>query len=763
MILVEKYRNIWVKNMTSSINDNLLNANKNLGINSTNSTFTDFLSRLGSNNLSTLNLGINTASSSNITSNNVLASDLAGNTTTAARDIGAITGTTQTFRDSVSSTDTNDFYRLTINPNSSLSIQLTGLSADADLQLLDANGSSVALSTNGGNNSDVINVGADIIRQRGATYFVRVFQFSGNTNYNLSVSGSLPDFAGNTTATARNVGPLNGSRVIQDFVGADDTNDYYRFNIGPSSNFSLRLDGLTADADVQILNSAGTVIGSSTAASNNAEQINLSNLAPGSYFARVYQFSGATNYNLSLSASRTDLAGNTQASGRNLGILNGSATVSEFVNSADANDFYRFSLSGTSNFSLALNGLTADADVQLLNNSGQVIASSILAAANAESITRNLAAGNYAVRVYSVGTASTNYNLNLSSSLTTTVDTAGNTTTTARNIGNLSGDRFTFRDAVSSVDRNDFYRLSINPTSSLNVQLNGLTADADVEVLDSNGRVVAASRLGGTNAESINISADTIRQNGTDYFVRVYQFNGNTNYNLSVSGSAPDFASNTTATARDLGPLNGTATIQDAVNSGDANDYYRFSIGPNSNFNLSLNGLTSDADVQILNSAGVVVASSTLAGNAAEQINLSNLAPGSYFARVFSFNSSNTNYNLSLSATQADFAGNTLAGARNLGVLNGSRSISDVVTSLDTNDYYRFQLNGTSNFNLSLSALTADADVQILNSAGTVITSSQLSGTSAESISRSLAAGTYFVRVFPFNGANTSYNLSLAA
>jgi hypothetical protein len=40
---------------------------------------------------------------------------------------------------------------------------------------------------------------------------------------------------------------------------------------------------------------------------------------------------------------------------------------------------------------------------------------------------------------------------------------------------------------------------------------------------------------------------------------------------------------------------------------------------------------------------------------------------------------------------------------------------------------------------------------------------SQLSGTSAESISRSLGAGTYFVRVFPFSGANTSYNLSLAA
>jgi len=749
--------------MTTSDINNILGTNKNLSTNTTSSTFTDFLSRFSGNDLNASNPNINTPRSSNITLNNVLASDLAGNTRTAARNIGAITGTTQSFRDSVSSSDTNDFYSFTINPSSSLSIQLTGLSSDADLQVLDANGNVVATSANTATTSDVINLGADVIRQRGTTYFARVYQFSGNTNYNLSISGSLPDFAGNTTATARDIGPLNGSRLIQDFVGADDTNDYYRFNIGPSSNFSLRLDGLTADADVQILNSAGTVIGSSTLASNSAEQINLSNLAPGSYFARVYQFSGATNYNLTLSASRPDLAGNTQATGRNLGVLNGSATLSEFVNSADANDFYRFSLSRTSNFSLSLNGLTADADVQLLNNAGQVIASSILGGANAESITRNLAAGNYAVRVYSVGTASTNYNLNLSSSLTPTVDTAGNSRTNARNIGSVTGDGFTFRDAVSSVDRNDFYSLSINPNSSLSVQLNGLTADADLEVLDSNGQIVAFSRAGGANAESINISADTIRQRGTNYFVRVNQFSGNTNYNLSVSGSAPDFAGNTTATARDLGPLNGTTTIQDVVSSGDANDYYRFNIGPNSNFNLSLNGLTSDADVQILNSAGVVVASSTAGGTNAEQINLSNLAPGSYFARVFPFNGANTNYNLTLSATQPDFAGNTLATARDLGVLNGRRSITDVVTTLDSNDYYRFQLNGTSNFNLSLGALTADADVQILNGAGTVITSSQLSGTSAESITRSLGAGTYFVRVFPFSGANTSYNLSLAA
>ncbi len=82
--------------------------------------------------------------------------------------------------------------------------------------------------------------------------------------------------------------------------------------------------------------------------------------------------------------------------------------------------------------------------------------------------------------------------------------------------------------------------------------------------------------------------------------------------------------------------------------------------------------------------------------------------------------------------------------------------------SADTNDYYRFTVGSQSNFSLGLTGLTADADVQLLNSAGSVITSSSLSGSSSESINTQLSTGTYYVRVFPFSG-DTSYNLSLNA
>lgn len=80
-------------------------------------------------------------------------------------------------------------------------------------------------------------------------------------------------------------------------------------------------------------------------------------------------------------------------------------------------------------------------------------------------------------------------------------------------------------------------------------------------------------------------------------------------------------------------------------------------------------------------------------------------------------------------------------------------------------------MNTTSNFSLLLNGLSADADVEItqdLDNNGVInfddnfIGSSNNGGTTAESISDTLEAGTYYIRVYPFEGA-TSYNLTLSA
>lgn len=109
--------------------------------------------------------------------------------------------------------------------------------------------------------------------------------------------------------------------------------------------------------------------------------------------------------------------------------------------------------------------------------------------------------------------------------------------------------------------------------------------------------------------------------------------------------------------------------------------------------------------------------------------------------------------------------GNTRSTAHDLGTLNwGSRNWSDSISRTDTNDFFRFNFVGATHLNLSLNTLSADADLQLLNSSGTTIATSNRSGTSNESIVHMLSAGTYFIRVYSFNGANnTTYNLSINA
>jgi len=113
-------------------------------------------------------------------------------------------------------------------------------------------------------------------------------------------------------------------------------------------------------------------------------------------------------------------------------------------------------------------------------------------------------------------------------------------------------------------------------------------------------------------------------------------------------------------------------------------------------------------------------------------------------------------------SSSVDLASNTLATARAIAVGSSTNSYTDSVGSTDTNDYYCFSLANSGNFNLGLTGMTADADVQLLNSSGSVIASSTNGGTASESITSQLSAGTYYKRVYPYTG-DTNYNLAVSA
>jgi hypothetical protein len=479
-------------------------------------------------------------------------------------------------------------------------------------------------------------------------------------------------------------------------VGSTDANDYYRFNLISSSNFNLALNGLVADADVQLLDSSGNAIASSTAGSTTAEAISRT-LNPGTYYIRVYPYGGVnTNYNLSVSATINDFAGNTLNNARQITLNETNSTYSDWVGSSDTDDFYRFNLSSNSSVNLTLNGLIENADVQLLNSSGNMLTSSTVSGAVAESINRSLDAGTYYIRVYPYNGANTNYNLSVSATIN---DYAGNTLNNARQI-NLDSVATTYSDWVGSADTNDFYRFNLSQTSSFNLTLNGLVADADVQLIwDSNsngvidsGEVIASSAAGSTTAEAISrtLSAGT-------YYIQVYPYSSaNTNYNLSASITPNDYAGNTLNNARQIAVNSTTSTYTDWVGSADTNDYYRFSLDTTRNLNLAMNGLSGNADVQLLDSSGNALASSTDGGTAAESISRT-LGAGTYYIRVYPGNSgASTFYNLSIESTTAPVYSNqlNLAWIRQLGTAGDDFSYS-VATDSAGNVYITGYTDGS--------------------------------------------------------------------
>lgn len=241
------------------------------------------------------------------------------------------------------------------------------------------------------------------------------------------------DNAGNTLGTARGLNINPTSQKFTDWVGSSDTNDFYRFSLNGRSSFNLTVDGLRADADVQLIRDAnsngqidsGEVIASSTKGGTTAESIK-NTLEAGTYYIRTYRFSGDTYYNLNVSATPVDYAGNSTGNALNITVGGTASSYTDWVGSADTQDYYAFNLSNNSNLAVTVTNLSADANVQLqrLNSNGTTatIASSTKTGTTAEAINFNgLSSGKYYLRVYQ-GSGNTFYNLNVSATTTSISD-----------------------------------------------------------------------------------------------------------------------------------------------------------------------------------------------------------------------------------------------------------------------------------------------------------------------------------------------------
>jgi ELWxxDGT repeat protein len=472
--------------------------------------------------------------------------------------------------------------------------------------------------------------------------------------------GGSRNTALDTTSTPYIGGSLsNNSSIFQDSVTTtSDPSDFYKFRIGasssdPASAVTLRLNNLTGNASLTLLDESSTTLQTANSSGTTPELLTRS-LNPGFYYVRVGLVSGAngTNYNLSLSANPINInkAGDdSQAQAFNIASLTSSYTTTDYVGNRgvilDNDDYYKFDVVNSGAFSLNLNGLGGDANVELQNNSGTIIQTSTQTDTNPESISRSLASGTYYIRVYPGATSATNYTLNLNY-VADPVDNAGNTLATALNINTLSSTPSNFTDYVNSIDTNDYYRFDLTSIALVDLTLTPQTADANVQLLGSNGTAIATSSQTG-------FTPDMIRQslNAGTYYIRAYPASGAaTNYNLSVSATpiAPDIAPNTRGTAKNIGTLDASQNFSDFIGNIDTDDYYRFNLAYKSQLSVSLLGLSDNPRVDLVNSTGTTLQSFNLSENTPEfTFVTNNLVAGTYYVRINSLGA-NTFYNLSL-------------------------------------------------------------------------------------------------------------------
>ena len=386
-----------------------------------------------------------------------------------------------------------------------------------------------------------------------------------------------------------------------------------------------------------------------------------------------FQFLKTPYLQIQSSGTQT-LGGNTIGNAQNLGNLSGQSAYSrnDSVGSNNASDFFKFTLSKTSNFKLNLSKLSGNADLWLLKANGDTLTKSTRSGTKSESIQGNLKAGTYYIQV-ATDDSSANYSLNLKGSGES--NDAGNAQNTALDAGNISRTQRRYRGQVGGSDSADYYRVDLSEGGSVKLAASGISGDVDLQLFNSNGVAIAKSTNDGKANESINqtVAAGT-------YFVQVSPFsNAKSNYTLDISSNYTGQSSNpvpssgstsssspspnpapTTNLTGDPGNALGSAEVKSSaafsrtqqVNKDDQ-DFYRFNVGQSGVFTANLTGLSGDADVKLIqdkNNNGSVDQGEVLGwqwewGTGNENIRRF-LSAGNYFVEVMGYGTEMKNYTL---------------------------------------------------------------------------------------------------------------------
>lgn len=543
-----------------------------------------------------------------------------------------------------------------------------------------------------------------------------------------------------------------------------DATDFYKFTVpSGTKTFKVALTGLTNNADLYLYNSSKTQINSSKATGTASEVISKTALAAGTYYAEVRAVTGSSNYTLK---AESDFTGDSRDLARDIGTLpiNTPKSYNEYAGTLDTGDYYKFKIDGSREVLLQADTLSGDVNIELLSSAGTSLASSKNSGTTAEEIDyKNLAAGTYYAKVVPASSSvDAKYTMELSTFAVPT--DPGGTLATAKDIGTLNNDTKSYTEKVGYSDQSDLYKFKFNKTGLVQLDLSGLSQDADLYLLDSAGNTLSQSRRSGTTADHLikGITAGT-------YYVQVKALapdTPTTPYTLKISTSdgAYDSFGNTISTAYDTytPPPGNSVSTGYIVNGQNQDDYRKVHVGQPGNLTAFIYNLSDDLDLRIYNSSGTLVSSALSTSTSSESISYSVPSAGDYYIRVSQGISgakgSASQYDMQFHVP-SDEAGDTRALAK---TVNSPFSGTGQIGGFDKYDFYKIIVPSTAYLNLSLATSDNPATLSLYDANGGLVDfRSAKAGTPASLSYFFHTGGTYYVAASSTSSLLSHYTIGI--
>ena len=566
----------------------------------------------------------------------------------------------------VGSTDTYDYYKVSVSSGQTIQASLTPPSgADFDIVLYDTNQTWTDSSSYGGSQTDTVEGTAT----SSGYFYIEVDQFSGSGIYSLTITvtggtsqndmSSGADAGGSLdTATAISAGTGSG------YIDSSDTADYYKVSVSSGQTVMASLTPPSgADFDIKLYDTSQTQVDSSSLGGSQTDSVEGTASESGYFYVTVYRYSGEGIYTLTITTTGGTATQDDMNTGTDAGSSQTNATAVQagagigYIDSSDTADYYKVPVSSGQTVSVSMTPPSgADFDLELYDTDGSYLDSSAYGGSQTDEVTGVASSSGYVyVEVYQYrGTGI--YSLTITVTGGSSQDDmgsgmdAGDGLSSATEIQASSGTGY-----LGSTDTYDYYKVSVSSGQTVSVSLTPPSgSDFDIALYDTDQSSVDSSTLGGSQTDSVE---GTASESGYFYF-EIYRYAGSGIYSLTVTESGTtassqnDMGANTDAGGSASEALTiSTGSGTGYVDSTDTADYYKIAVSEGSTITATLTPPSgSDFDLYLYDSDETQVDYSVYGLNQTDNVSYDVTSAGDYYVRVFCYSGSGT-YTLDVSTT----------------------------------------------------------------------------------------------------------------